>query len=59
MIQTNMFDQHGKPTDLAMRYVMPRYYKVYSADGCRKVLRAQTAIRMWLIHPDSKIAVVW
>jgi len=58
-MQLPMFDQHGKPTNFAMRYVKPKYYRVYSADGCRLVRRPQTAIKIWLMHPDSKIAVVW
>jgi hypothetical protein len=59
MIQINMFDQRGKPTESAMRYVTPKHYLVYSADGCRKVKHAHTAVKMWLIHTDSKIKVVW
>jgi hypothetical protein len=59
MIQTNMFDQRGKPTELAVRYVTPKYYRVYCVDGCRKVRHAHTAIKVWLMHEGSKIAVVW
>lgn len=59
MLQLSLFDTDGNPTNLAQRYVVPRYYKVYSADGCRLMRRPQTAIRMWLMHPDSKIAVIW
>jgi len=59
MIQLNMFDQRGKPTESALRYVVPRYYKIHGAEGFSIAKRPQTAIRMWLMHPDTKIEVVW
>jgi hypothetical protein len=59
MMQLNLFDLKGQPTNLAMRYVQPKYYKVYNAEGCRLVKDPHTAIRMWLIHRDTKLAVVW
>lgn len=59
MIQLALFDAKGKPTNTAQRYVIPRFYRVYSADGCRLVRHPQTAIKIWLMHADSKIAVVW
>jgi hypothetical protein len=59
MLQTLMFDQQGKPTQIAMRYVLPKYYLVYCVDGCRKVKHARTAIKVWLMHEGSKIAIVW
>ena len=58
-MQLNMFDDRGKPTELGMRYVVPRYYEVCTAEGCRKVRDAHTAIRVWLMHAGSKIVVVW
>jgi hypothetical protein len=59
MIQTNMFDQAGKPTELATRYVRPKYYSVYNSGGSAPTRDARRAIKMWLMHPDSKIKVVW
>ena len=59
MLQMLMFDAKGQPTELAMRYVVPRYYKICSAGGFSIAKRPQTAIRMWLMHPDTKIEVVW
>ena len=59
MIQINMFDQQGKPTELAMRYVRPKYYKVYNSGGGACTRDAHTAIQMWLMYSDSKIKVVW
>jgi hypothetical protein len=58
-----MFDQHGKPTDFAMRYVKPKYYKVVAH---RKLYRkiwstpdVHKAIGLWLKNPDAKITPVW
>jgi hypothetical protein len=59
MLQLALFDAKGKPTNTAQRYVTPRFYKVYNADGERLVRNPHTAIKMWLIHRDSKLAVVW
>ena len=59
MLQLALFDAKGKPTNTAQRYVVPRFYKVYSAEGERFIRDPHTAIRMWLIHPESKLAVIW
>ena len=64
MIQINMFDQQGKPTELAMRYVKPRSYSVgyVNEQGrrCGYITRdVHKAIGMWLKHIDSKIVVHW
>lgn len=62
MIQTNMFDRQGKPTELAMRYVVPKYYSVDTDKGtmCYFTYDVHEAIGMWLKDPiNSKIVTHW
>jgi hypothetical protein len=63
MIQIQMFDCAGKPTDLAMRYVIPKQYKVTAH---RKLYRkiwnttdVHEAIGLWLKNSNAQIKVVW
>lgn len=63
MIQINMFDRAGKPTDLAMRYVRPKGYKVVAHRKLyRKIWRTadvHEAIGLWLKNPDAQIITIW
>ena len=63
MIQINMFDCAGKPTDLAMRYVKPKQYKVVAhRKFYRKVWHTKDvheAIGLWLKNPDAQIITIW
>jgi hypothetical protein len=61
MIQTIMFDMKGKPTELAMRYVVPRYYSVDTDNGMMRYFTydVHEAIGMWLKDIDSKIVTHW
>ena len=65
MIQLNMFDQAGKPTDLATRYVKPKYYVVkyqHKSGLANFVYRTQDvhdAIGRWLKNVDAQIVTVW
>jgi len=64
MIQTIMFDAKGQPTELAMRYVVPRSYSVgYVDEQGRKrgylTRDVHKAIGMWLKHIDSRIVTHW
>lgn len=59
MIQMLMFDQRGKPTELGMRYVKPKYYTVkYKGHGVA-TRDVHAAIGFWLKHIDSKIETHW
>lgn len=61
MTQLNMFDQRGKPTESAMRYVMPKYYSVDTDNGTMRYFTydVHEAIGMWLKNIDSKIVTHW
>jgi hypothetical protein len=63
MIQLHMFDRVGKPTDLAMRYVKPKRYKVVAhRKFYRKIWHTtdvHEAIGLWLKNPDAEIVTVW
>jgi hypothetical protein len=63
MIQMNMFDMKGKPTELGMRYVKPKYYTVdvYTKDGHRRLGTddVHEAIGFWLKNIDAKIVTHW
>jgi hypothetical protein len=63
MMQTIMFDLKGKPTELGMRYVKPRYYTVTvkTAKYCHTWAPddVHVAIGLWLKHPDAKIVTHW
>ena len=65
MIQTLLFDQHGKPTQLGMRYVQPKYYliKHEHMSGLANFMHRTTdpckAISIWLRFDKSVIEVVW
>ena len=64
MLQMLMFDAKGQPTELAMRYVVPRSYSVsyINRHGRRcgyLTSDVHKAIGMWLKHIDSKIVTRW
>lgn len=63
MIQMNMFDQRGKPTELGMRYVKPKHYIVRrtqkQANFIYRTDDVHDAIGKWLKHPEAKIITVW
>jgi hypothetical protein len=63
MTQLLMFDQQGKPTDFAMRYVKPKYYTVTVKTAKYRHIWApddvHVAIGLWLKHPDAKIVTHW
>lgn len=61
MIQTNMFDQQGKPTELAMRYVVPKYYSVDTDNGMMRYFTydVHEAIGMWLKNIDACLVTHW
>jgi hypothetical protein len=63
MQQALMFDQQGKPTDIAMRYVKPKYYTVTVKTAKYRHIWApddvHVAIGLWLKHPDAKIVTHW
>jgi hypothetical protein len=59
MIQTIMFDMKGQPTELAMRYVVPKYYTVkYKGHGVA-TRDVHAAIGFWLKNIDSVIETHW
>lgn len=61
MIQINMFDQRGQSTELATRYVRPKYYSVDTDNGMMRYFTydVHEAIGMWLKNIDSKIVTHW
>jgi hypothetical protein len=65
MLQTLMFDQQGKPTQIAMRYVLPKYYVVkhQHKSGLANISYitkdVHDAIGRWLKNIDAKIITVW
>jgi hypothetical protein len=63
MTQLLMFDQQGKPTDFAMRYVVPKRYKVVlHRQLYRKIWHTtdvHEAIGFWLKNPDAELITVW
>jgi hypothetical protein len=62
-MQLPMFDAKGAPTDFAMRYVKPKFYKVVAhRELYRKIWRTtdvHEAIGLWLKNPDAEIITVW
>ena len=65
MIQTLMFDQQGKPTQIAMRYVLPKYYvvKYTHSSGLANFIHRTTdvhkAIGVWCRNDHTTIQTVW
>ena len=61
MMQMLMFDQQGKPTELGMRYVKPKYYSVDTDNGMMRTFTydVHEAIGWWLKNLDSKIVTHW
>ena len=63
MMQLPMFDQRGKPTDFAMRYVQPKFYTVdaYTKQGHYRIGtdNVHEAIGFWLKYPKAKIVTHW
>jgi len=65
MIQINMFDQYGKPTDIATRYVKPKYYVVKYTHGSglanfiHRTTDVHKAIGVWCRNRHTTIQTVW
>ena len=65
MIQALMFDQQGKPTQIAMRYVKPKYYVVKYRHGSglanfiHRTTDVHKAIGVWLRNENTVIQTVW
>ena len=62
-MQLPMFDAKGAPTDFAMRYVKPKYYKVTVKTAKYRHIwvpdDVHVAIGLWLKNPTAKITPVW